>query len=61
MANGNLATGPKRLETELTIQISQDGTFIYYTFFVLNIPVFNTLSTFSYRNFFSLSVCFDIV
>ena len=32
----------------LNSQISQDGTFVHYTFFVLNIPLF----TFSYRIFF---------
>ena len=43
----------------LNSQISQDGTFVHYPFFVLNIPLF-TLLTFSYRNFFSLFVCFEI-
>ena len=43
----------------LNSQISQDGTFVYYPFFVLNILLF-TLFTFSYRNFFLLFVCFDI-
>ena len=32
----------------LISQISQDGTFVHYPLFVLNIPLF----TFSYRNFF---------
>ena len=40
-------------------QISQDSTFVYYPFFVLNILLF-TLFTFSYLNFFLLFVCFDI-
>ena len=35
----------------LNSQISQDGTFVYYPFFVLNILLF-TLFTFSYLNFF---------
>ena len=43
----------------LNSQISQDGTFVYYPFLVLNILLF-TLFTFSYRNFFLLFVCFDI-
>ena len=43
----------------LNSQISQDGTFVYYPFFVLNILLF-TLFTFSYRNFCLLFVCFDI-
>ena len=43
----------------LNSQISQDGTFVYYPFFVLNILLF-TLFTFSYLNFFLLFVCFDI-
>ena len=38
-------------------QISQDGTFVHYPFFVLNIPLF----TFSHRNFFPLFVCLDIL
>ena len=42
----------------LNSQISQDGTFVYYPFFVLNILLF-TLFTFSYLNFFLLFVCFD--
>ena len=41
----------------LNSQISQDGTFVHYLCFVLNIP----LLTFSYRNFFPLFVCFDIL
>ena len=44
----------------LNSQISQDGTFVHYPFFVLNIPLF-TLLTFSYRNFFPLFVCFEIL
>ena len=35
----------------LNSQISQDGTFVHYPFFVLSIPLF-TLFTFSYRDFF---------
>ena len=35
----------------LNSQISEDGTFVYYPFFVLNILLF-TLFTFSYLNFF---------
>ena len=42
---------------KLNSQISQDGTFVHYLFFVLNIP----LLTFSYRYFFPLFVCFDIL
>ena len=44
----------------LNSQISKDGTFDYYPFFALNIPLFTvlTFSTFSYRNLF---VCFDIL
>ena len=41
----------------LNSQISQDGTFLHYPFFVLNIPLF----TFSYRISFPLFVCFDIL
>ena len=41
----------------LNSQISQDGSFVHYPFFVLNIPSF----TFSYRIFFPLFVCFDIL
>ena len=41
----------------LNSQISQNGTFVHYLFFVLNIPLF----TFSYRYFFPLFVCFDIL
>ena len=41
----------------LSSQISQDGTFVHYPFFVLNIPLF----TFSFRNFFPLFVCFEIL
>ena len=45
----------------LNSQISQDGTFVHYPFFVLNILLF-TLFTFSYRNFFRylfVLTCFD--
>ena len=43
-------------------QISQHGNFVHYPFFVLNIPLFTLLYfTFSYRNFFPLFVCFDIL
>ena len=45
---------------KLNSQISQDGTFVHYLFFVLNILLF-TLFTFSYQNFFLLFVCFDIL
>ena len=38
-------------------QISQDGTFVHYPLFVLNIPLY----TLSYRNCFPLFVCFDIL
>ena len=44
----------------LNSRISQDGTFVHYPFLVLNILLF-TLFTFSYRNFFPLFVCFDIL
>ena len=40
----------------LNSQISH-GTCVHYPFFVLNIPLCN----FSYRNFFPLFVCFDIL
>ena len=43
----------------LDSQISQDGTFVYYPFFVWNILLF-TLFSVSYWNFFPLFVCFDI-
>ena len=56
MAYTNLETSPKRLETELT-NIARPQ---FCSLPVLNIPLF-TLFTFSYRNFFPLFVCFDIL
>ena len=44
----------------LNSQISQDDTFVHCPFFVLNV-LFFILFTFSYRNFFPLFVCFDIL
>ena len=41
----------------LSSQISQDGTFVHYPFFVLNISLF----VFSFPNSFPLFVCFDIL
>ena len=41
----------------LSSQISQDGTFVHYPFFVLNISLF----VFSFPNSFRLFVCFDIL
>ena len=55
-AYGNLAS-PARNVCRLNSQISQDSTFVHYPFFVLNI----TLFTFSYRNFCTLFVSFDIL
>ena len=44
----------------LNSQMSQDGTFVHYPFFVLNILLF-ILFPFSFRIFFALFVCFDIL
>ena len=44
----------------LNSQISQTALLFITRFFVLNIPLF-TLLTFSYRNFFPLFVCFEIL
>ena len=41
----------------LSSQISQDGTFVHYPFFVSNISLF----VFSFPNSFPLFVCFDIL
>ena len=55
-----LMKGPARNVWRLNTQTSQEGTFVHYPFFVLNIPLF-TLFSFSYRNFFPLFICFDIL
>ena len=44
----------------LNSHISQEDTFVHYPRFVLNIPLFTSF-TFSYRKFFPLFVCFNIL
>ena len=47
----------------LNSQISQDGTFVHYPFFVLNIPLFTFINYFLLSGIFSVIclICFDIL
>ena len=58
-----LMKGPARNVWRLNTQTSQEGTFVHYPFFVLNIPLFTFINYFLLSGIFSVIclICFDIL